>query len=183
MNILLINNITRFLHPLKNVLKPHEVTITDFNCISPEDAGNYDAIILSGGHKFDVKSHDKEYSKEIRIIKNSNTKILGICLGFQLICHVFNCKLEKLPKLEKGILDIKIIRQDKILEGISSLKVFEDHRWAVKNVKPLMPLAKSKDGIEIIRHPNKPIYGMQFHPEMFVKKTNGIQIVNNFLNL
>ena len=40
-----------------------------------------------------------------------------------------------------------------------------------------------KDGIEAIRHKTYLIYGVQFHPEMFVDKTCGDEIFHNFLRL
>ena len=86
--------------------------------------------------------------------------------------------------IENGILKIEKIKSDKLLTRIgSSFQAFECHRWHVKKTKSLIPLAKSKDGIEVVKHPKKLIYGVQFHPEMSVDKTAGRKIIENFLNL
>jgi len=44
-------------------------------------------------------------------------------------------------------------------------------------------LAKSKHGIEAVRHPKNKIYGVQFHPEVFIEYENAEKIFNNFLSL
>jgi anthranilate/para-aminobenzoate synthase component II len=47
----------------------------------------------------------------------------------------------------------------------------------------LIPLAESRDGIEIIKHKFKNIFGLQFHPSVFPEKTYGNEIFNNLLNI
>ena len=55
--------------------------------------------------------------------------------------------------------------------------VYESHRFVVDKVsEDIEILATSNDGIEFFKHKNKPIYGLQFHPEMFVDKTQGKEI-------
>ncbi|GAG23693.1 unnamed protein product, partial [marine sediment metagenome] len=148
---------------------------------SLNDTEKYDAIILSGS--YDFLPTEEDFSKEIKLIKEYSKPILGICFGFQLICYAYGSKLEKLYAEEKGILHIDITIPDKIFDGLNSLKVFENHRWYIKEIKTLIPLAKSKDGIEAIKHPEKKIYGFQFHPESFIKKTDGKRLIRNFLEL
>lgn len=41
----------------------------------------------------------------------------------------------------------------------------------------------SKDGVEIIKHKQKIIYGFQFHPEMFPDQTQGDELFANLINL
>jgi GMP synthase (glutamine-hydrolysing) len=181
MKILIINNGTYFLKELKAALKEHEVSVISFNKVN--QINDFDKIILSGGHKLNVENHSKKYKKEIDIIRSSSKPILGICLGFELIGKTFGEDLIKLEKREKEILNVKFIKKDKLLEGLNKFKVFEDHRWAIKEVHFMIPLAQSKEGIEIIKHPKKETYGVQFHPEMFVNKTEGLTILNNFLKM
>jgi len=44
-------------------------------------------------------------------------------------------------------------------------------------------MIKSRDGFEVIKHSTKPVYGFQFHPEMFEDKTCGDEIFKNTLGL
>ncbi|MCK4996913.1 gamma-glutamyl-gamma-aminobutyrate hydrolase family protein [Candidatus Pacearchaeota archaeon] len=182
MKILLVNNHSKHLSELLNKLK--DVKVVDFKKLDLINYKKFDLIILSGGSSFSVKNHKEEYKKEIDLIKNSSRPILGICLGFELIAYSFNEKLEKMAKKKKGSEKIKIISEDQILKGLKKeFEVFEAHRWAVSKTKYLIPLAKSKNGIEIIRHPTKRIWGVQFHPEISKEKGYVGKIINNFIKV
>jgi len=186
MKLLIINNRTKLLDKLiMQFDKIKQVDIVDFKDLTHNLVKNYDAIILSGGSYLQVEGHEKEYAKEIELIKNLDKPILGICLGFELIAKAFGAKLEILNKLELGnILMIETNQNDKIFKSLSNpLRVHECHRWVVKSVENLEILGKSKDGIEAIKHPKKLIYGVQFHPEVFVDGSNGFKIIQNFIEL
>lgn len=178
--ILLINNLTKHLEELQEILKPNEIITVPFYKI-PKDYSIFDAIILSGGSKYRIKDKGYKFREEIEIIKNTSIPIFGICLGFELICYVYKESLEKLKEKEKCIKEIEILKRDKIFEGVKELKVFEAHKFYVKEVNNLIPLAKSKTGIEIVRHLTKPIYGVQFHPEIRLENNNGFKVLKNFL--
>lgn len=114
----------------------------------------------------------------------SKKPIFGICFGFELIASAFGAKLKLLRKRDKGIADIQVVKKDKIFDNIMTFQVYESHRWVVKELSDkLQVLAVSRDGIEIVRHKSRRIYGVQFHPEMFVQQTCGQMIFNNFLKL
>ncbi len=180
MKILLVNNLTKHLEELQEILKPHEITTANFQNI-PKNYSDFDCIILSGGSKYKVGGNDKIYKQEIELIKNSKIPVFGICLGFELICRTYSEKLEMLKEKKRGLTDLEIIEKDPLLKGIKKLSVFEAHRFYVKEVKNLILLAKSKTGVEIIKHREKPIYGVQFHPEIRREKNQGIRILTNFL--
>ena len=181
MKLLLINNQSYYIDQLKEILGPHEVHVVDFNQMSLTAMQEYDAVVLSGSYRF--LPNKEEFSKEITLIKETSIPVLGICFGFQLICYAYGSRLEMLDTEKKGVWQIKITNPDKIFKGITSLTVFENHGWSIKEVKTLIPLAESKTGIEIIKHPEKKIYGFQFHPEMVSEKTNAALLVKNFLSL
>ena len=52
-----------------------------------------------------------------------------------------------------------------------------------KQSDELVSLAVSEDGIEIMKHKNKLIYGVQFHPEELQDGNNGHSILKNFLSM
>jgi GMP synthase-like glutamine amidotransferase len=182
MNILLVNNATKYLRNIKASLKDHKVHTVKYTHI-PKDLSMFDAIILSGGYRFNVIDHEKDYTKELRLIRTTNKPIFGICLGFELICYAYHEKLEKLRAKENGIIRLKILKKDNIFKNVKNIRVFENHRWRVRKVKNLVELASSKDGIEIVKHKSKRIYGVQFHPEKFHNKTQGYNILKNFIDI
>ncbi|MFH0755572.1 MAG: gamma-glutamyl-gamma-aminobutyrate hydrolase family protein [bacterium] len=184
MKILVINNGTGYLPQLKNLLSDHTFKVVKYSEIETVNSEDFDAVILSGGHNFLVSRNGKQLKKEIDLVKNSKKPIFGICFGFEIIAHAFGAKLKLMPNKEHGILNIQIIKPDKIFLNISNFQVFENHRCVVREpTNKMLILACSKDGIEAFKHKTKPIYAVQFHPEIFVKKSCGDEIFYNFLNL
>jgi GMP synthase (glutamine-hydrolysing) len=183
MKILIIDNNTSYLESLKKILYPHSVFVAKLEEFKYHKVEDYSLIILSGGHPNAIEYEHQLYNEEIRTILRSNIPILGVCLGFELIVYAFGGKLKELPEKEKGILQIDVIKDDVLLKDISRLNVFESHRWVAEALpQELIPLAKSKDGIEIIRHITRFIYGFQFHPEI-IKDAKDLKVFNNILEL
>lgn len=184
MKILVIDNGTSYLPQLKNLLSSASFQVIKHFEIDPINVENCDAVVLSGGRDFSVKGSENRLRKEIDLVKNSKKPIFGICFGFQVVAHTFGAKLEPMQNKVRGILDIQVIEPDEIFLNIPNFQVFGSHRWVVKEpTDDLVVLARSKDGIEAIKHKTRPIYAVQFHPEMFVEKTCGDEIFRNFLNL
>jgi GMP synthase (glutamine-hydrolysing) len=182
MKLLVVNNHSDHIKELLQKFK--EVELIDFENLTDKSYDFYDAIILSGSSSLSVVNHKKEYSRELDLIKKSKKPILGICLGFELINFAFGEELKSLEQKEKGVVTIKLVSKDRIFESLpKEFKVYEAHRWVVTQNKSLKSLAKSKDGIEAVKHPKKEIYGVQFHPEVFVDKGYAEKIFRNFLVL
>lgn len=163
MNILLINNGTTHLPKLQEWLGDNTLEVVDFG--AEFDPSKYDLVVLSGGSGDSIVTHETEYQKELELIKSCPVSIIGICFGFEAIVYAFGGKLERLPQKEMGMIEIEPL--DAIPFPIRFKQEFEAHHWAVNDLpNVLTSLAKSKDGIEIIRHNTLPIYAFQFHPEM-----------------
>lgn len=180
MNILLVDNGTTLLSKLKMLIPGHEIVRAWYD-LSGINSDDFDLIILSGGSKFEIEGHEDKLGDELALIKNTTKPLIGICYGCELIAKAFGGVLEKSSGQHKGIVDIKILEENSIFDNIKSLRVYESHRWLVKEL-PLdfTALASSGHGYEIIKHCSKPIYGFQFHPEQFVEQTTGDEM---FLNL
>lgn len=175
MNILIIDNNSKHILNLVDLLAGHNLDI-----ISREDIPNiildkYHLIILSGGSHVPTVIDKNEYKEEINLCKHSKKPIIGICLGCEIIATAFDCTMKKLPCKQKGLLKVKF--QDK------EFTVYEAHRYAVDKISSEISVLGSSDSApEIIKHKNKPIFGLQFHPEMFVDKTEGKYIFDQILN-
>jgi len=223
MNVLIIDNGTKHLAELEQLLIGHVVTVVSFNTIILEEVEQYDLVVLSGAPVLSVIGNEEIYSKEIELIKNCTKPIVGICLGFELIAHAFGASLQRMDVKVEGLADIEILQENLIFANILNVKdrrlkpaaststckgrsltltdsaaepplrkrrdtccfkVYEAHRWIVKTLPEcLIGLARSKDGFEIVKHKDKKIYGLQFHPEMFVESTCGAEIFGNLLSL
>ena len=189
MKLLIINNLTQHLEELLLLLSKHDVSVIDFDALDQsfnDDA--YDKIILTGSSWYGVKKYaETKYKAEIKLIKKSKKPILGICLGMQLIAHAYGEELVRNPIKEEGLVEITIIKKDKLVQRLPQhFRGMEKHFWNVENTTKLITIARSKKCVEILKHPNKEIYGVQFHPEiqdekLEKEKNEGQKILENFL--
>ncbi len=140
-----------------------------------------DAVVLSGGAPSIFYEKDK-LGLQDRYLDELDIPILGICVGAQLIAEHFGGKCGPARYPEYGKTEVEIIDSDDIFEGIpNKIIVWESHNDEIKNPGILIPLARSKNcKYQAVKHPTKPIYGVQFHPE--VEHTQyGERIFQNFL--
>lgn len=184
MKILIIDNGSRYLDKLKLLTAKYDTFTKKYSEIAKSDLTIFNLVILSGGHHYSVVGHESEFTQEIALIKNAKVPILGICLGFELIAYSYGARMEKMVAKEKGLLELLQTLPDPIFANLPDIVVFESHRWVVSSPgASLIPLAISKDGVEIIKHKTKPIYGFQFHPEMFPDQTAGDELFANFIKI
>lgn len=182
MNILLIDNGTIRQAELRSLLRENDIETIEFDQISSTSIENFDLLILSGSSQFPILSNAARYKHEIDLIKNCTKPIIGICLGFELIGYAYGARLIEMPDRENGIIDLEVTNSSGIFNNLPNFHIYESHRWVIKDLPAdLVELARSKDGIEIVKHRDRKLYGFQFHPEMFVNKTCGDEIFNNLL--
>lgn len=185
--ILLINNGTHFIDDLLTTLSQHKIEVRAFQTVLLADVEGFDCVILSGGGTAGEVSDNKQlYINEIKIVRESRVPIFGICEGFQVIGAAYNSDFQILPFYRQGANKVRIIVDDPIFKGIKKLdvRVFEYHHIAIESLSDdLVSLAVSEDGIEVIKHKNKLIYGSQFHPEELQDGNKGHIIMKNFLSM
>lgn len=184
MNILLIDNGSSYISELKNLLCDHQITHIKYNAITPDQAAFYDLIILSGSHVFSVTNHVNMYEKELELVRKSSKPIIGLSLGFQLIAYAYEGTLKPLENEVHGLRTITISEKSPIFHHLTTqtFQVFDSYNWYVESVGDHMnTLARSETGIEIIQHILKPIYGLQFHPEVQQDKSDGDEIFMNIV--
>jgi anthranilate synthase/aminodeoxychorismate synthase-like glutamine amidotransferase len=115
----------------------------------------------------------------------ANLPILGICLGHQAIGLHFGAKLIRAPRAIHG--EAQLIQHSglRLFNGIPNPTcVTRYHSLVLSSLSSeLITEAHSPDGqIMAIAHSNKPIYGLQFHPESFLS-IHGIKMLENFLSV
>ena len=173
---LIIDNNTKHLEEIVSLLSEFDIKkeVTDYKTYR-YGKNDFDLYILSGGNDHLAVNSRIYYPEELKLVKNTTKPVIGICLGFQIICFAFNTKLEKLDRpLEKITITTIEASDHNIFGNLLPLKANERHKWGVKELSDeLLGLAKSKYGWEIVKHKEKPIYGIQFHPEIITEDTKG----------
>jgi GMP synthase (glutamine-hydrolysing) len=142
--------------------------------------------LVMGGGPQSVRSIDT-LSGELRDASNLISKIdlpmLCICVTHQLLATTFGGKTDLARKPEYGPVEVSVVDEDTILGGLApSFTAWESHTDEVVKLPPgFCTLAQSNDcAIQAIRHMKRPIFGVQFHPE--VNHTpRGANVFKNFL--
>ncbi|MGC8699984.1 MAG: glutamine-hydrolyzing GMP synthase [Candidatus Micrarchaeia archaeon] len=139
-------------------------------------------IILSGGSK---SVYEKNAPLLDRRILQMGIPVLGICYGHQLIAHMEGGDVRQAPKKEYGEANAYIDKPIDILEGLNKkTRVWMSHGDAVFSL-PLdyEPLAHTPNTpVAAFRSKSRPIYGVQWHPEVF-QTEKGQQVFRNFVKI
>jgi len=141
-------------------------------------------LVLSGGApRIGIKS---ELGNCAEYLEKADFPIMGICAGHQFMARYYGgeAKPSKVP--EFGKVELRLLKEgDSLFEGVPKKSiVWESHNDEVTLLpKDFEQLAKSEDcKIQAMRHKEKPVYGLQFHPE--VEHTEyGAQIFKNFVKI
>ena len=111
--------------------------------------------------------------------------ILGVCLGHQCIASVFGSSIVQAKQILHGRTSLIHHSQARIFEYIPSpFQAARYHSLSIESVpEGFEKSAWTNDGeIMGIFHKDKPIVGVQFHPESFLTPL-GSRIMENFLNV
>lgn len=136
-------------------------------------------IILSGGPASVYQEHAPKCDPEIF---NLGIPVLGICYGLQLTVMTLGGNVARGNAREYGKAEIEITGESPLLKGLPSpLQVWMSHGDKVTAL-PDGFIATAKTGnteFAAIRHTEKQIYGIQFHPEV-VHTHRGTELIRNF---
>jgi GMP synthase-like glutamine amidotransferase len=172
MKILVIDNNTKHLTNIADSLKGHDVEIRKYHPNLDFECAEKDLIILSGGGGEGLEIHDEHqpgklwYEDQMEFVRRCNKPIIGICMGFEIISRAFGARVEKLSQGLEGFLEFNTTHEGREHFSESQLKQFEAHDWGVARAPAeFKVLARSRTGVEIIKHDTRAIIATQFHPE------------------
>ena len=155
-------------------------------------------IILSGqSHPWDSYSPES-LAGIFYVIRSAPKPILGVCGGQQQIALAFGARVDLIERLapgegyegafrERGFCEVEVDSDDTIFTGLpKQLTVWESHCDEVKAL-PADFVRTARNGVSEIqgmRHTSLPLFGVQFHPELFDEEhPHGRTILENFLRL
>ena len=141
-------------------------------------------VLLSGqvAPWTDYKAEDM--APVFEFIKESSLPVLGICGGHQVIAQAFGAPVAPMGYQEIGYIKVELEGEAPLFEGLQSpLTVFSFHGEEVKEAPPGFEVLGSSKRcrIQCMRHRERSLYGVQFHPELSGRKPDGIALLRNFL--
>ncbi len=181
LRILVINNYGQTCHLIHRSLRdlgmeaklvPNTVQAEDIVRMGP------DGLVFSGGPTMDRAGNGASL---IRM----DLPILGICLGHQLMALAYGGEVRTGRYGGFARVDVEVLDEDDILKGMApALKVWASHQDEVSRLPPGFKLL-ARSGIceiEAMRHETKPLYGVQWHPEVSHTE-KGTSLLKNFLEV
>lgn len=176
-----------------------ELGISGFTAANASELLDSSHIVIPGVGNFGALMRflkENGYEETLRYCTNQGTKILGVCVGMQVLC---NSSEESPGESGLGLLDVQCIKLDsnfgkvphvgwndvanvnkhELTYGLDeNFPAFFAHSFHVP-VTPGLTISHTKDGFSMTAVLAKGnVSGVQFHPERSQK--NGLRILRNF---
>ena len=165
-------------HGVYSEIVPHDITPDEIETLN--EKFNVKGLILSGGPSSVYEPNAPRPDPRILEVK---LPILGLCYGHQLIAQITGGKVEPAACKEYGIAHVAIDKPVGVLKGLGRReKVWMSHGDTVFAVpSEFEALAHTEScPVAAFKHKEKPIYGLQWHPEV-IHTENGMQMLRNFI--
>jgi GMP synthase (glutamine-hydrolysing) len=165
-------------HGVYSEIAPHDISLKEIEALQKKF--NIKGLIMSGGP---ASVYEKNAPKCDTALLDAGLPILGLCYGYHLIAQMVGGKVELQLRREYGITNIIIDKAVGVLKGLGKKEqVWMSHGDTVLSLpKDYEVLAHSENSpIAAFKSKTKPIYGLQWHPEV-VHTKHGEQILRNFL--
>jgi anthranilate synthase/aminodeoxychorismate synthase-like glutamine amidotransferase len=158
------------------VYRNDKITLEEIEALSPE------SIIISPGPG---RPDEAGISKSVIQTFAGKIPILGVCLGHQCIAEVHGAEVARGSRIMHGKVSQIYHNEKGIFKGIPSpFMATRYHSLIVKpeSLKDLLELTAWTDRDEVmgLRHKDKNLWGVQFHPESILTD-EGKNILRNFL--
>ncbi len=141
-----------------------------------------DGLVLSGGAPR-IGSESSRLGNTGDFLDSLKIPLLGICVGCQFIAEHFGGLAGPASIPEYGETRLVVDEPGVLFKGLpSEFTVWESHNDEIKELTDdFVVLAHSKDcAYQAIKHKDRPIWGVQFHPE--VEHTeHGSEIFHRFI--
>jgi GMP synthase (glutamine-hydrolysing) len=117
---------------------------------------------------------------------NDKLPVLGICYGAQLTAKIFGGRVEKSNKREYGRAELKIEKDDMLMQGVSlHSQVWMSHGDTILELPDNFEILATTESIPVAAYRKKedgghPLHALQFHPEVY-HSLEGKKVVYNFL--
>ncbi len=151
----------------------HDLTVERVKELKPK------GIILSGGPS---SVYDANAPKCDPAIFDLGIPVFGLCYGLQLMCAAVGGEVISAEHREFGRATLHVHDTTGLFADYpAESTVWMSHGDQVTTAGGFIPLASTSTcPVAAVKHPTKPIYGVQFHPEVSHTPQGGV-LISNFL--
>jgi len=159
--------------------RPLRIRLSD---LEQANSAHFSGTIISGSPILLTETDVGDHIKAFEFIRTGRNPVLGICFGHQIMGLLHGARVFRGPECRTNT-TLEVLEGNTLFEGLgTNLSVQEDHCEGITPPASFTILAKSeKYDVEAMKHRDRPLYGVQFHPEVSGKI--GSRIMGNFLNL
>ena len=153
-----------FVRPVEHLVQKEGAPsrVRHYTEIIPEDLSIASGAILCGTALADFGY--LESMKTFGWLRSFPRPVLGICAGMQVLVRTFGGELH--PGTGIGMADQQVVTPDPLFEGKDRFPAYELHSLSVEPGPDFIVLATSPSGTMAVRHRDRPVYGVMFHPEV-----------------
>jgi GMP synthase (glutamine-hydrolysing) len=157
---------------------PYDINPEEIRAMSKKF--NVKGMVLSGGPS---SVYDANAPKLDSRILEMGLPILGLCYGHQIIAQLSSGKVDAACCKEYGTAQIAVDKAVGVLKGLGKEeKVWMSHGDTVSTMPAEFEILAHTENCPVaaFRHKQKPIYGLQWHPEV-IHTEKGAQMLHNFI--
>ena len=157
---------------------PFDITLEELETIRKRVGAK--GLVLSGGPS---SVYGQDAPTVDPFILNMGIPVLGLCYGHQLIAYLTSGKVKQGSKQEYGITYVTVTKPVGVLEDLDRKeKVWMSHGDTVQKLADDYEILAYTENCPVaaFRHKQKPIYGLQWHPEV-VHTEHGNEMLRNFV--
>jgi anthranilate synthase/aminodeoxychorismate synthase-like glutamine amidotransferase len=184
--IIVIDNYDSFTYNLVHYIGEFEQDIkvirNDEMSVSEIMDNNPNKIVISPG-----PCTPKEAGISVELVKNAEVPILGVCLGHQAIGAAFGGNIIKAPEVFHGKTSsidhdgsLLFSEIEKSYDVVRYHSLIIDMKTLPSELNVTATLSDDNEIIMAVEHIDRPIYGVQFHPES-IDTNNGTKLIENFI--
>ncbi len=143
----------------------------------------FDNVVISPGPGRPERARDVGIS--LAALDQDGIPVLGVCLGHQALAHVCGGTIDYARELFHGRLSAVQHEQDGLFARLPQpFMAVRYHSLVISEIPPTLRVtARSRGGVVMaIEHRERPLWGVQFHPES-VCTEDGRRLIENFRDL